>query len=293
MTYPFSFLQINITLHSPQCTSRAVFNYVATADKDLPTALHSSDYRIMPLYQPLEFHINPTKTMASILAPWLNLTVIIRRHHNYLSIVMQMPADLLDSSEGLCHTGCANHTQNNINKLKQSSCNSDVSLSLRGCITAGLLNVIPSESQLSLLLTHICQFDVLKNLTYSVLSILKAVANDYILLRDFGKHIIPEPFRPPVPQFSLPSTTNIKSTSVSVEVKPTTTQFAASLDGGGRESSQSVITSSKSMLVTTHTPQASNLDLFYSSAQPNQLRHTTLLVFSMLWFVYLCTKLLL
>ena len=247
----------------------------------------------MPLFQPLEFHINPNKTMASILAPWLNLTLIIRRHHNYLSIVMQMPADLLDSSEGLCHTGCANHTQNNINNLKQSSCNHDVFLSLRGCIGAGLLNVIPSESQLSLLLTHICQFDVLKNLTYSVLSILKAVANDYILLRDFGKHIIPEPFRPPVPQLSLHSTTNIRSTSVSLEVKPTTTQFTASLGGGGRESSQSVITSSKSMLATKHTPKPSNLGLFNSSAPTNQLRHTTLLMFSMLWFVYLCIKLLL
>jgi hypothetical protein len=185
---------INITLYSSDCTAGAVFNYVANADKDLPQHISSSQLNVLPLFQPLEFTVDSSRTTASILAPWINTTIVLRRILGYLSIVVQMPASLAFQSYGLCHIGCPIHTQHNINVELSRYCTPIYNPAINFCgINATLINSGPS----SLNLVNACTFDILKSKTYKPPHLYRNMIEDYKALPNVGKYITPEPNVPP------------------------------------------------------------------------------------------------
>lgn len=139
----------------------------------------------------MEFHIDSSRRTVTILAPWLNLTVVIRKLDNHLSIVTRLPADLVDYSNGLCNTGCPSHTKQNIKSAINQSCFKDkLNASFSCAINASLLNALP-QSNLSIQMANLCQFDILHGLRYLPLSLYKGIVRDYKTLPNDGEHIIP------------------------------------------------------------------------------------------------------
>lgn len=190
-------LQVNITLRSTQCTFGATFNYVASAGSPLPSDISTTDATIRSLYHPLEFNIDGSKTTASILAPWLNLTVIIRKVGDQLSIVLRLPADIMDESEGLCQTGCPNYMQYNRKKILNKSCSGDSSKALLACsMTAGLLNFFISKPKVSSTMAELCRIDTLYDSSYSLLPLYIGIAKDILALPATGVHVRPKPHTP-------------------------------------------------------------------------------------------------
>ena len=134
------------------------------------------------------------RTTASILAPWLNLTLIVRKQDKYLSVVTRLPADLVDQSGGLCNTGCPTHTEQSIEHNVKLSCVDDQNSAIIGCGgKANLLNALKDQSNLTIQLIENCQFDVLNSLTYTPLSLYKGIVQDYKALPNYGDHIVPQP----------------------------------------------------------------------------------------------------
>ena len=206
-------LQVNITLRSTQCTFGATFNYVASAGSPLPSDISTTDATIRSLYHPLEFNIDGSKTTASILAPWLNLTVIIRKVGDQLSIVLRLPADIMDESEGFCQTGCPNYMQYNRKKILNKSCNGDSSKALLACsMTAGLLNFFISKPKVSSTMAELCRIDTLYDSSYSLLPLYIGIAKDILALPATGVHVRPKPHTPY--NFNTKSSTSTTSADV-------------------------------------------------------------------------------
>ena len=187
-----------MTLKS-HCTAGTTINYVATATDGLSTSYTSDNPTNVILLKPIDFHYDKNKTVATILVPWLNLTIIIRHQGDLLSIVLRMPTDLSDSADGLCVTDCPVHTQNNINDFFSESCGFDLNSALYGCnFNAGLFKITPDLApnvpNIRERFVQKCRFDVLQSVSYSPLSLIKAIANDYKLLEDVAPYITPQPF---------------------------------------------------------------------------------------------------
>lgn len=217
-------LQVNITLRSTQCTFGATFNYVASAGSPLPSDISTTDATIRSLYHPLEFNIDGSKTTVSILAPWLNLTVIIRKVGDQLSIVLRLPADIMDESEGLCQTGCPNYMQYNRKKILNKSCSGDSSKALLACsVTAGLLNFFISKPTVSSTMAELCQIDTLYDSSYSLLPLYIGIAKDILALPATGVHVRPKPHTPYNFNTNTKSSTTTTSAVIAITIFTGTT----------------------------------------------------------------------
>ena len=237
------------------------------ANDDLPSTFTSDHYIQVKLQDPIDFHVNQNRTVASILAPWLNLTVIVRKHDDMLGVVLRMPADIARNADGLCSTQCPSHSVHNINSFKARKCVEDANSALYACtFNADLYKILHGASrtdQISLIpiFSDICSFDVLNSLSYSVLSFMKAIAKDYRLLPDVAPDIMPEPNGPvdplPIDQIieteSQISTISTISTSSSTVIKPSNTRIPD--DISTREVKPST-TSSVTHLPATEPPSA-------------------------------------
>ena len=78
--------------------------YVAVNNMPLPDTFTEADNGNTSL----QLHVDDSGTVASILAPWINSTIIIRRISGFLSVSLQVTGHLAFESEGLC-TGCPRH----------------------------------------------------------------------------------------------------------------------------------------------------------------------------------------
>ena len=197
-------LQVNITLQDFKCSREATINYVATAtDNQLPPKFSSDEYVKVKLLDPIDFNINEDRTIATILAPWLNLTIVITKYGDNLGVVLRMPADLGRGAEGLCSSSCPSHASlDEVDSVKEESCYHDTNSALYGCaITADLYSILSGQvgddvHTISEPFVETCQFNVLQSLSYSVLSFLRAIAKQYSLLPNVAPDITPEPFDP-------------------------------------------------------------------------------------------------
>lgn len=266
--------KIEVTLKS-SCTSGTTINYVATATDGLSTSYTSDNPANVILLKPIDFHCDKNKTVATILVPWLNLTIIIRHQGDLLSIVLRMPTDLSDNADGLCVTDCPAYTQNNISDFFSESCFHDFNSALFGCsINAGLFQITPEIApnfpDIRDSFVEKCQFDVLQSVSYSPLSLIKAIANDYKLLEDVAPYITPQPFDTDDVPTMEPSPNN---TIIDFEQSTQTSQTTSSLRATASEeiTTSSVratvsketteVTTSKVPSVSTRVPISTNIPI--------------------------------
>ncbi len=207
----------------------------------------------MKILDPIDFHVNEESTIATIHAPWLNLTIVITKYAGYVGVVLRMPTDLIRAADGLCSTSCPAHTVDDtvIDRIKEESCYHDTNSALYACaINADLNNVLEGDVQSSLPFIKTCQFSVLRPLSYTALSFMKAVARQHTLLPDVAPDITPEPFDPDIvpPIFPTTSTGNsVLQTVSSFETYTRQTSFTSSKTG------QATSTSSRGNTVTLPT----------------------------------------
>ena len=56
----------------------------------------------------LQLHLGSDGSVVTILATWMNTTIVIRRLAELLSVTLQVPGQMSFDSEGLC-VGCPRH----------------------------------------------------------------------------------------------------------------------------------------------------------------------------------------
>ena len=180
--------------------------------------------------------------MATIASNLLNVTVIIRRYANHLSVTVQVPGIMILTTDGLCNGGCPHHTYRNITNFinrfanpETSECFSDHNTATFHCFTYigngrtfGLTNSTYTE---------VCQFDMLWEKNLRMVTFINATVRDALLLPNVGSP--PPPFveEPTIPDefFTTPQPT--------LDDTPAT-------DGGGTASPQ--VTSSARPLAPLH-----------------------------------------
>ena len=173
---------------------------MASATELLPSTNTVGDF---PGFIFTQVHVNSDQTVASVLAPWLNFSAIIRKHDEYLSIVTQFDADEMAAADGLCSSGCLPHSQVNVSDFLQKKCLSDRNYALVACFhpTTGISNHLtnPIYMNLDIAFIEMCRLNILKLSSYDILSFIQAEANDTNALTDVGVFVTPEPDPPPDP----------------------------------------------------------------------------------------------
>ena len=124
----------------------------------------------------------------TLLAPWINTTVVIRRHADLLAITLQVPGHLAFESEGLCR-GCPAHTHFDVVEFSTSAghCGGVSNNALFLCWE--FANNIPLFSEvINTTYGEICRYNLLQanSSDYGVLNFQKAVLEDAKLLRSYG-----------------------------------------------------------------------------------------------------------
>lgn len=112
-----------------------------------------------------------------------------------MSVVLRLPADLVDESEGLCRTGCPSFMHYETSQILSQSCINDSRNALFQC-SRFLLNFNPSNAMQSSALTQLCLTDVIYTNTYSIISLYRGIARDLLALPSIGPYITPEPYPP-------------------------------------------------------------------------------------------------
>lgn len=161
-------------------------SYVVTLDDDpLPQ-------NFTPQYVPnncsanLQLIINSDGSGVSLLAMWINSTVVIRKHANHLGVTIQVPGHLGFESDGLCR-GCPAHAYFNISQFNEETserCEAENWSVLYLCFT-GFSNRF---SIYNASYADICSYHLWRGNTTSheELSFLLTVSNDAQLLSDRG-----------------------------------------------------------------------------------------------------------
>ncbi len=146
-------LQVNVTFFNHSCSKGR--SYIAesnTLSYTFSDGLASTSA--------LQLRIDNDTTSASILATWLNVSVVIRSYSQYLSVTIQLPGKFIFDSEGLCNGGCPDHSIVDATAYTTSQaeeCVEDNQRAGHHCFAAGILNantdVFYGES---------CMFDTIK-----------------------------------------------------------------------------------------------------------------------------------
>lgn len=215
-------LQVNVTFPSTSCNANA-HSYVAYRGQDLPQTF-------IGIGSPQsELHISNKGSVVSILAPWLNFSIIIRNQGGFLSVVTQIDADEMAASEGLCKTGCPMHTRVDHAEITKKKCEMDQNNALLGCFTSlleALENEVYDREDARGSYYSMCTRDVLTQSSYDIIPFLKAAAKDSNLLQDWKPFVLPDPVPPPeVPittHNTQSTTTPTKQTTPTTGTMPTT-----------------------------------------------------------------------
>ena len=167
-------VQVNVTLHGHSCFPHTVL-YRATGE-ELPQPTPSQ------LFPGLQLSVN--KTVASIVAPWINTTIIIHQADKHLSVSLQVPEPLSRANEvtGLCSEGCPPSFQPlpKEMELKWYGCTDNRYEVSVMCLVLGL--AIPPSGTTTY--SDLCLYDILKTHDLSLLSLYSALNQDALLLPD-------------------------------------------------------------------------------------------------------------
>lgn len=207
--------KINVTFHTHNCNSVA---RTYTADNMEPLASEFTPPRSDNTTSPLQLTLGEDGTVVTLMATWLNTTIIIRQYAQFLSITLQVPGEILLESKGLC-TGCPSDLYVNItafNDRVSSSCSEDNKKSIYNCFEhAGVANTHPLTNLFNNSYLDACVFSMFKIRTPEVLSMFNAVASDAKLLMNIGDRPSPTPstfvIDPPSSQLSRPQPSTTKA----------------------------------------------------------------------------------
>ncbi len=224
-------IQVNITFSPSPCSGAATLSYVATNSASLPLTL--TDGRTLDnSNSPLQLKSSTTSansSVVSLLAVWINTTIIVRRHNDALSVSVYIPGDMSFYSEGLCR-GCPRHAYFNVtsfNSQVATRCSSSNYDAIFQCfIHSELVDQIQFNDITNNTYLEHCQFNLYKKESLDALSIMRSVGQDARLLPDIGFVpivVVPSPPSPSPGTYPSSSPTIIIETSTDhVETSSTT-----------------------------------------------------------------------
>lgn len=206
-------LQVNVTFLPHPCSPEAV-SYVASTSL-LPTSLPDGAYAPF-----LQLTVE-NGTMASILAPWINTTIVIHRAFGYLTVTLQVPEPLTREREvgGLCSDGCPAFTRVHT-PVFGNGCPEFAQQALMKCLDLSNVQDLPSYNTPY---TQICGYDVSKTHDVFLFSLFEAYAGDALLLPDvMGGTTHTDPTSKPTTD-TTQSTETSSTTPNSIVLQPHTT----------------------------------------------------------------------
>ena len=101
-------LQVLVTVLPDENCNPETQSYIATSNSPLPTVFTGASSPHNNHNSPIQLHTNIEGTLTTILATWINSTIVIRRIHGYLGVTLHVTGRMAFESEGLC-TGCPRH----------------------------------------------------------------------------------------------------------------------------------------------------------------------------------------
>lgn len=167
---------MNVTLHRHDCFQQTVTYTATTAalSESIP-GLAASDSSLLRLTV-------GNQTVATILAPWINTTIIIHRIDGYLSVTIQVPEPLSreDDVTGLCSDGCvaALQVSDDLPEYKQR-CSQNFRNTSIMCIALGITTPVSGS-----LYSKLCSYDIALTHDPTLLSLYQALGEDARRLPD-------------------------------------------------------------------------------------------------------------
>ncbi len=258
----YIFLQVNVTFSPTPCIGENPLSYVATNESPLPLTLTNG---LTPnnSNSALQLKHTTNSSVVTLLAVWINTTIIIRQHGNALSVVIQLPGDLSFHSEGLCR-GCPRHAYFNVtekNNEVRSHCDQENEDSVYRCfIQPDLVNRNDFNEILNNTYIDYCLFDLHTTESIDSVTLLKAIGRDSGLLQDRG--FVPVVL---VPTIEIPSYPTASETTL----PPTTTTTTTTITTTTRRASIVPMTTTETMTTTED-------EIFSSASTVSQLNFVTL-----------------
>lgn len=194
----YTHVQVNVTFYSSGNCLAETKSYVAFADSPLSPNFtdHTAPNNTNTCGSTLQMNFDPDDSgggvVVTLLAPWINTTVVIRRHAqpDLLAVTLQVPGHLAFESDGLCR-GCPAHTHFDIVNYSTitlgGGCGDVSNNALYHCW--GFTNSIPEFSDvINITYGEICRYNLLRanSSNYGMLSFQKAVIEDAKLLDNHG-----------------------------------------------------------------------------------------------------------
>ena len=182
------YMQVNVTFYRSDdgcletTKSYIAFEYLLPstfADNTIPNNANSS----------LEFNRDADGTEVSLLATWINTTVVIRIHADLLAVTVQVPETLAQQSEGGLCKGCPAEKVFDIQEFNYQmaigECTDENGAVITNCFF-GFSNRPEFESIDNATYADVCIYSLWRanSTSYDVLSFLGAVANDAKVLPD-------------------------------------------------------------------------------------------------------------
>lgn len=146
---------MNVTFFNHSCSEGR--SYIAESTAALPYTFSDE----LASTSALHLWVNNGSTAASILATWLNTSIVIHSYAKYLSVTIQVPGKFIFDSEGLCVGGCLNDRLVDATEYiesKLNDCQEDNDRAGYHCYSAGVLNV---DQQV--FYGETCMFDAMKS----------------------------------------------------------------------------------------------------------------------------------
>ena len=165
---------MNVTLHSHSCSPHSV-SYTASVTADLPERVTGLSDELLTV---------ENGTVVTILAPWINTSIVIHRTESHLSLTLQVPEPLTREGEvaGLCSEGCpaGYDVEPNVVEVPEYECGENKMSILVMCLTLGLTT--PPVG--TMLYSKLCSYDILLTHDLSLLSLYVALNQDALALSD-------------------------------------------------------------------------------------------------------------
>ena len=135
----------------------------------------------------LQMNIDPNGTVVTLLAPWINTTIVIRRHADLLAVTLQVPGHLSFESDGLCRS-CPAHAYFSMDQFESDSysCADESLNALLHCFA--FANDLQFNDVINSSYTQMCKYSLFQwnSSDFDMLSFYKAVFEDAKLLHNYG-----------------------------------------------------------------------------------------------------------
>ena len=194
--YTYTYIsKVNVTFGNHACFEHTV-SYVADVSS-LSTCLTSQENTTCPSLSnrtvatsldSLQLTVS-NQSVATLQAPWLNVSIIIRRVDGYLSVTLQVPKPLSHRNDvsGLCSTGCSAVTIQENTNLPTYPCPADKLAAGLICLDLeAVLQLYDSlqEQERSISYSDPCRYDLVLTHNLSLVSLYEALAKDSLQFPD-------------------------------------------------------------------------------------------------------------